>query len=259
VRDSAALFAVTEDRSQKAFYPVVGRIEGPSSRRLRIGLTTRNIFGSEPAGDIKAATEDVASLCEALGHTVIPVENPVHGEAYFRAYAILFSAKFKGALKPFERLTGKPAEDSGLLTYSSVSLIREAEKYTDADRQKAEVYVEELSVRMAEFHKRFDVWLTPVTPEGPPKIGVISPDRSYHDNREAMETIMSYTPMANMLGAPAMSVPLSWSKTTGLPIGSHFSAKPGDDRTLYELAYELEEARPWFDRWAPFSARHVTY
>lgn len=259
VRDSAALFAVTEDRSHKAIYPVVGQIVGPSRRRLRIGLTTKNIFSNEPAEDIKAATEDVASLCEDLGHTVIPVENPVHGEVYFRAYATLFSSKFKGFLKPFEMLTGKPAEESGLLTYGSVSLIREAEKYTDEDRQKAEAYVKELSARMAEFHKQFDVWLTPVTPEGPPKISVISPDQSYNDNREAMETIMSYTPMANMLGAPAMSVPLSWSKTTGLPIGSHFSAKPGDDRTLYELAYELEEARPWFDRWAPFSARHVTY
>ncbi|MBT3259857.1 MAG: amidase [Deltaproteobacteria bacterium] len=259
VRDSAALFAVTEDRSHKAIYPVVGQIKGPSSRRLRIGLTTKNIFGNEPAEDIKAATENVAALCEDLGHTIIPVENPVHGEAYFRAYATLFSIKFKGILKPFETLTGKPAENSGLLTNGTISLVREAENYTDEDRQKAKAYVEELSAKMVEFHTQVDVWLTPVTPEGPSKVGAISPEGSYRDNRKAMETVMSYTPMANMLGAPAMSVPLSWSKTTGLPIGSHFSAKPGDDKTLYELAYELEEARPWFDRWAPFSARYVTY
>jgi amidase len=31
----------------------------------------------------------------------------------------------------------------------------------------------------------------------------------------------------------------------GLPIGVHLSADLGDERTLLELAYELEEARPF--------------
>ncbi len=34
----------------------------------------------------------------------------------------------------------------------------------------------------------------------------------------------------------------------GLPIGSHFVARGGDERTLLELAYELEAAHPWRDR-----------
>jgi Asp-tRNA(Asn)/Glu-tRNA(Gln) amidotransferase A subunit family amidase len=44
-----------------------------------------------------------------------------------------------------------------------------------------------------------------------------------------------------------MSVPLGMSKE-GLPIGVHFMAKLGDDRTLLELAFALEEAAPWRDR-----------
>ena len=61
-----------------------------------------------------------------------------------------------------------------------------------------------------------------------------------------------YTPAHNAAGTPAMSVPLALSPA-GLPIGSQFSAGVGRERTLLELAYQLEQARPWADRWAPHS------
>jgi amidase len=34
-------------------------------------------------------------------------------------------------------------------------------------------------------------------------------------------------------------------------------AAPGEDRALYELAFELEAAQPWADRWAPHSAMYL--
>ena len=61
-----------------------------------------------------------------------------------------------------------------------------------------------------------------------------------------------YTPQHNAAGTPAMSVPLSMSPS-GLPIGSQFASGVGRERTLLELAFELEQARPWADRWAPHS------
>jgi Asp-tRNA(Asn)/Glu-tRNA(Gln) amidotransferase A subunit family amidase len=35
------------------------------------------------------------------------------------------------------------------------------------------------------------------------------------------------------------------TRASGQPIGVHFSARPGDERTLLELAYEIEQASPW--------------
>jgi amidase len=47
-----------------------------------------------------------------------------------------------------------------------------------------------------------------------------------------------------------MSVPLSWSEA-GLPIGSQFVARVGEEATLLSLAYELETAQPWSARRPP--------
>jgi amidase len=56
-----------------------------------------------------------------------------------------------------------------------------------------------------------------------------------------------FTPMANATGQPAMSVPLYWNKV-GLPMGSHFIGRFGDEATLFRLAAQLEKVQPWADR-----------
>jgi amidase len=63
---------------------------------------------------------------------------------------------------------------------------------------------------------------------------------------------LGFTSPMNAFGLPAMTVPLHMG-TEGLPIGSHFTAKHGQEPMLLELAYELEAARPWKDKWPPNS------
>jgi amidase len=69
---------------------------------------------------------------------------------------------------------------------------------------------------------------------------------------QRISSAVGYTPIANIVGSPAMSVPLHFPED-GIPIGSHFAAAPGADALLLGLAYELELARPWKDMWPPYS------
>ncbi|MGZ0219022.1 MAG: hypothetical protein ACKVIY_08405, partial [Acidimicrobiales bacterium] len=71
------------------------------------------------------------------------------------------------------------------------------------------------------------------------------------------EQFLSNAAIANMSGSPSMSVPLYFDSPTGVPIGSMFTAAPGADALLYDLAFALEEARPWANQWAPHSAMHL--
>jgi amidase len=67
---------------------------------------------------------------------------------------------------------------------------------------------------------------------------------------EATFAFTPWTPVFNVTGQPAMSVPLHWTKD-GLPVGMHFIGRFGDEETLFSLAGELEAARPWAERVPP--------
>ena len=56
--------------------------------------------------------------------------------------------------------------------------------------------------------------------------------------------MFGYTPPFNITGQPSMSLPMGQSGT-GLPIGMMFTGRYSDEATLYRLAAQIEEARPW--------------
>jgi amidase len=57
-----------------------------------------------------------------------------------------------------------------------------------------------------------------------------------------------FTQLSNITGLPAMSVPLYWNEQN-LPLGSQFIAPFAREDLLLQLAAQLEEAQPWFDRY----------
>jgi len=67
---------------------------------------------------------------------------------------------------------------------------------------------------------------------------------------------LKFTPfsqLANLTGLPAMSVPLYWANGTmdsidKLPIGVQFIAPPEAEDLLLQVAAQLEEANPWFEK-----------
>ncbi|MCK5654487.1 MAG: amidase, partial [Dehalococcoidia bacterium] len=100
----------------------------------------------------------------------------------------------------------------------------------------------------------YDVWLTPTLAEPPVPLGTFdSPPDNPMKGFDRAVVFCPFTPLCNFTGQPAMSVPLYWN-AEGLPVGTHFIGRFGDEATLFRLAAQLEEARPWAGRRPPVSA-----
>ena len=96
-----------------------------------------------------------------------------------------------------------------------------------------------------EIFKHYDVLLSPVLAHTTPKIGYLSPQLPFDQLFERIQNYVTFTPIQNVVGAPGMSIPMGETQNDGLPISMQISADVGDEKTLIELAYEIEEAHPW--------------
>ncbi|MGB0961987.1 MAG: amidase family protein, partial [Mycobacterium sp.] len=90
----------------------------------------------------------------------------------------------------------------------------------------------------------YDVLLTPTLADVTPRIGHLDPTSDYQQIIDRLVEWVAFTPLQNATGEPSVSLPLAESES-GLPVGMMFSAAVGQDARLLELAFELEEARPW--------------
>jgi amidase len=99
-----------------------------------------------------------------------------------------------------------------------------------------------------DFFRDYDVVLSPVVSERPPVLGQLAPTRPFPELLPATLQYMGYTQLQNMAGTPAISLPL-FTTADGIPLGSMFAAGRGQDAMLLSLAFELEQAQPWGQRW----------
>ncbi len=124
---------------------------------------------------------------------------------------------------------------------------------TPEDKARAVAALQLLERQYTAQFDRYDVLLTPVLASAPLPIGTLDPTRSYADLAATLAHYVAYTPIENASGACAIALPLGGSRG-GLPIGLQFTAPPGAERTLLELAYALERATDWHHRHPPLWA-----
>jgi len=256
IRDSAYVLAHSERKQPAPGLRPVGLVENASRRRLKIALNVRGGRGEQPAADVSDAVLSTAELCEELGHEVSIARIALDGDQLMRDFLTLWASGAGQAVEALEKQFGRPMTHQDLEPLT----LAFAEQHQNGGKEHVPAATSRLQAAaesVAEQMQAYDVVLSPVLSTPPPIIGEQAPTVPYDILFERMTNYVAYTPVYNVTGMPAMSVPLYWTKQ-GLPIGSQFAAKLGDEKTLLELAYELEEARPWADKWAPWSAGRVT-
>lgn len=241
VRDTAAFYAAMEEQHAANGLSPIGLVEGPGSGRLRIGFSYHLPDGESAHEDCVAGVKQVAELCAAQGHFVEEMPSfltPQRADDFLLYWAMLAAAVAWAG--PLTIARGFDAKELEPLTWQLADHFRRnMHKFPGAMwRQKRGL--QDLSKQTA----AYDVVLTPTLGSPPPQLGFLKPDLPFEDAMYRLRRHAAFTPVDNICGTPAMSLPLAQS-AKGLPVGIHFSAKPGQERQLLELAFELEALSPW--------------
>jgi amidase len=250
VRDSATLLAAVE--AKNSGLPPVGLIGGPSARRLRIGLVLESVSGQSPDPEVATAIEGMAALLRDLGHHVEPTAWPAPIVGMSDAFLLTWSQGAANLLAEDGRRLGHTPgiEDVEPFSLAMAAIIASA---PDGAVDQAVAYLTSLRGVYDAWLGQFDMILSPVLSLPAPEIGWLAPDLPVEAMAERLTRYVGYTTPYNVVGAPAMSVPGAWS-AAGLPIGAQFGAPVGGEAALLELAFELEQARPWTGRQPPIRA-----
>ncbi len=240
VRDTAAFLAAEEDFWRSPVLPPIGLVEGPARRRLRIGLIVDSITGPV-CPQTRATVESTATLLEKLGHDVSPVELPV--DTRFVDDFTLYWGFLAGVVATFGRRTLDPAFDAARLDGLTVGLARYYRRHLA--RTPAALYrLRRVRDTYATMFRRHELVLSPVLAHVTPRIGHLSPTVPFDELIDRLHRYVAYTPLNNIAGTPAISLPMGMA-SEGVPIGIQLSAAAGDERTLLETAFALEQERPW--------------
>jgi len=282
VRDSAAMLDATQGPDigppwvlpppDRPYLEDMDRDPG----RLKIAFTTRSPLNNPVHPECVKAVEETAHLLESLGHHVEEGAPEIDGPALAMSYLTMYFGEVAADIDELSEISGrKPRRIDfepvtwtlGLMgrTYSAGYFVKALREWGKAGRI------------MGRFHQNYDLYLTPTTASPPVRIGELKPKPAEElvlrainalglgwlvkkagiIDKMAIESLSEtpFTQLANFTGQPAMSVPLHWTRE-GLPCGSQFIGRLGDESTIFRLARQLEQARPWGDK-RPEFGQHV--
>ena len=253
VRDSAALLDATQGADLGAPYhpparerPYLEEVSRPPGA-LRVALQTTTFNGAATDPECAAAAQDAAKLCQSLGHRVEEAALAVDREARGRATQVLIGANVQVSCEDFAAAQGKKLGPD-LVEAVTWAIVQSARSATGADYARAVRTLHAATRAVEAFFTRFDLLLTPTMAMQPARVGELAlsnaPGPAYG---ERLSRCVGYTSLFNAAGNPAMSVPLG-AASDGMPLGVQFAARFGDEATLFRLAGQLEQARPWAGR-----------
>jgi amidase len=237
--------------------------------RLRIGFTTVSPIGTEVHPEAVHAVRQAAKLLESLGHHVEEAAPQIDGAALAQSYLHMYFGQIPAAVARAKAL-GAREGDLELMNRILVTLGRSVsavELTTQLNRWN------EFSRSLAAFHSKYDLLLTPTLAAPPVTHGTGDPSNAEKKllgflhgtgvlgvlarlglldatvQKLATDNLryVPFTQLSNLTGTPSMSVPLYWTPD-GLPLGVQFVGPFGSEDRLLQLAHQLEEAQPWFDR-----------
>ncbi|MFC8045772.1 amidase [Nocardia sp. NPDC057353] len=272
VRDSAALYDALIGENPRAAYrgalpqrPFAEQIAQPPGT-LRIGYSTASAITANPHPEAIAAVDGAVRLLTDLGHHVEEVPPPYDDEDLARDFLVIWFASLYREVVAIKERTGARNSDFEADTLA----VAEIGRFNGVGKLMAAIdNVNTYIGQLADFHERYDYFLTPTLATPPLTVGKISTPKVLQIGSRLAHRLhggklmeltgildsliqenlgwVPYTQLANLTGRPAITVPLHWT-AAGLPLGVQFVGRPGADGDLLRLAAQLEQASPWAHR-----------
>jgi amidase len=223
-RDAAVLLSTIGDAVASHQY-----VEPPVP--LRIGLSTEPMLPDlEVAPECRAAAETLAARLAEAGHEVIPIDlgkDVAVADAFRDAWSVVaasFEVDDEDELGPFTRWMRERGRGvSGARLHECLTMFRGVARMLD------EMVFDAV-----------DLLVTPTLGQPPQLRGAFRAAADEQVNFDAMTRFMPFTPMYNIAGLPAVSVPVLVAN--GLPVGAMLGGRYGGEwHQLRETA--LVEAR----------------
>ena len=213
--------------------------------RLRIALSHE--WGEYRATPhLVAELERVGRFLEGLGHHVDWALPDVDFRAAFAAQTTCYISNFAQTIANLLRTMGLERPPADLVEPINI-LIWEAGLPTSyAERAQMQAVFNTTSRGFGAFFEEWDIILTPITALPTPRIGTTeylttSDNPSVRDWFANLWRNFAFTPLANLCGIPAISLPLA-TQQNGLPLGIQAQARQANDGLLLQLAAQIERA-----------------
>lgn len=213
--------------------------------RLRVAVSVKPPPGAltKLGAEQLAAVEQTASVLRDLGHDVFELEVEYPPAAFLTTVArYLRSITDDAAGLPhperLERRTRNMARLGSLISDSRLAQARAAEPAIAASINRV--------------FEKADVVLMPGPAARPFEVGELHGRGALWTLNAAASKVPWYG-IWNTIGQPAASLPAGFDRL-GLPLSAQLGGRPGDEVTLMQLAWQVEQASTWVDRRPPLDA-----
>lgn len=213
--------------------------------RLRIALSDEwGDYRATPA--IDAELQRIGRFLEGLGHHVEEAQPSVDYRGAFAAQTTCYISNFAITIGNLLAAKGLDRPPPDLVEPINILIWEMGRHATFAERARMQAVFNTTSRAFGAFFEDWDIILTPVTALPTPRVGTreyltISDNPSVLDWFENLWRNFVFTPLANLCGIPAISLPLAQHEN-GLPLGIQAMAGQANDGLLLQLAAQIERA-----------------
>lgn len=218
---------------------------------LRIAFTAHPSNGAPVDEDIIKVLRGTVRDLERLGHHVVEDSPEIDEERHFLMKIRFWTTVMRKEINDLARALGKWPSEENLepVVYSAYDYGR---RVSVNDLLEAIEIQNAISRKAGRFFSKYDVLITPAAAQLPLKLGELTTGEKLDVRTwfRRSNRITGFQGLVNTTGQPALSLPLGWSRD-GLPIGIQLTGRFADETTLFRLARQLEQCRPWKNKYPP--------